>query len=416
MKKHFLLSMVVMLLLWQPGFGQALLDKSGWSIQFQDEFNYSNNATLWSNWNWYDPYTDPATNLCGKEFCGQNQKYVQANTYVDGSGAVRIKTVDLSASMPVCGPTNSATAKYSQGAIWSKYMDNTYCSNGVGGFLYGMFEARIKMGKGAAKYGAFWLTGANAWPPEYDVFEFNGNTPNQFFSTPHWVSTNYQLASFNCSSSITIGTGVKSLTLPTNWSIQPGQQIVIVRDNSNWMAATVNSYSPSTGACVATVSSSPGGCTTWAGLGNSWDNVTCTYSGSGTYNSWRVDCRRGDCSCSTVYDKPTPGRLDEEYHTYTFVWTPSSVAWFFDGKEMRTDNYPDRIGTDCNWRKMVFGIGMGVNCPGALTSDEMYVDYVRVYKPTVSNVWNYKQYSSQVIDRTQHLLNVSEPANTAQSK
>lgn len=39
---------------------------------------------------------------------------------------------------------------------------------------YGYFEIRSKNPQGAATWPAFWLTGANKWPPEIDIFEMYG--------------------------------------------------------------------------------------------------------------------------------------------------------------------------------------------------------------------------------------------------
>lgn len=41
---------------------------------------------------------------------------------------------------------------------------------------YGYFEIRCKNPKGPATWPAFWLTGANRWPPEIDIFEMYGKS------------------------------------------------------------------------------------------------------------------------------------------------------------------------------------------------------------------------------------------------
>lgn len=55
---------------------------------------------------------------------------------------------------------------------------------------YGYFEIRSKNPKGPATLPAFWLSGANRWPPEIDIFEMYGkktgkNIHNQY-ATIHW--------------------------------------------------------------------------------------------------------------------------------------------------------------------------------------------------------------------------------------
>ncbi|MCC6818384.1 MAG: glycoside hydrolase family 16 protein, partial [Bacteroidia bacterium] len=55
---------------------------------------------------------------------------------------------------------------------------------------YGYFEIRSKNPKGAATWPAFWLTGANRWPPEIDIFEMYGRKNGRYihhqYSTIHY--------------------------------------------------------------------------------------------------------------------------------------------------------------------------------------------------------------------------------------
>jgi beta-glucanase (GH16 family) len=58
---------------------------------------------------------------------------------------------------------------------------------------YGYFEIRSKNPKGAATWPAFWLTGANKWPPEIDIFEMYGrkgkNSIHNQYATIHYGQT-----------------------------------------------------------------------------------------------------------------------------------------------------------------------------------------------------------------------------------
>ena len=42
-------------------------------------------------------------------------------------------------------------------------------------WLYGWFEAEIKLPKGTSLWPAFWLSGKHSWPPEIDIFEAYSN-------------------------------------------------------------------------------------------------------------------------------------------------------------------------------------------------------------------------------------------------
>jgi hypothetical protein len=171
----------------------------------------------------------------------------------------------------------------------SKFDDIPFCSNNSNaGYLYGMFEIRCKLPKKKGQYPSFWLNGNTAWPPEIDVFEFNGSNHDNFFSSVYWIDVN---------------------------------------DNNQ--------------------------------------------------------------HCSNYYNYPFD--LTDDFHTWTVVWTPSQIIWFFDGKELKTDNNLIRVpGTTspsmwerCNWRKMNQQIGSGLNWPDSSENilDPLIVDYIKVYKP-----------------------------------
>lgn len=101
--------------------------------------------------------------------------------------------------------------------------------------------------------------------------------------------------------------------------------------------------------------------------------------------------------CVTNY-KPVTGGLTDDFHTWTIVWCPDKVSYFFDGRELKTETDPAHIpgghtptdaGSAYNfilWQRMRIRLGstllwledgQGPNTP----IDGMVVDYVRVYKP-----------------------------------
>lgn len=201
------------------------------------------------------------------------------------NGYAYFKTQKLTTPINISG-TNYY---YTSGEIVSKFDDIPYCSSfSDAGYLYGMFEIRCKLPKKHGQYPAYWLLGNTSWPPEIDLFEFNGNDHNMFFSGVHWGPNN----------------------APQN--------------------------------------------------------------------------------CYQFYNYPFD--LTDDFHTWTVVWSPTAVTFFFDNKELRTDNIITHIpGTvspnmmeRCKWMKMKHQIGSGLNWPysSETTFDPLIVDYIRVYKPT----------------------------------
>jgi|GEM_PF-3576025 len=66
-------------------------------------------------------------------------------------------------------------------------------------YTYGLFEIRCQQPAGRGFWPAFWLIGANSWPPEIDVFEGKGSKPLYSSNNVHWpgesCSMGYELNS-----------------------------------------------------------------------------------------------------------------------------------------------------------------------------------------------------------------------------
>ncbi|KAG5634943.1 Galactan endo-beta-1,3-galactanase [Sphagnurus paluster] len=77
-------------------------------------------------------------------------------------------------------PTSTANPhpaiKYSSGAVHAKHLITVTAANGY--TISGEFSAPTTRGT----WPAFWLTGANSWPPEIDIGEWKG-TPQNWFNT-----------------------------------------------------------------------------------------------------------------------------------------------------------------------------------------------------------------------------------------
>lgn len=96
--------------------------------------------------------------------------------------------------------------------------------------------------------------------------------------------------------------------------------------------------------------------------------------------------------CSNHYEYPYD--LTDDFHTWTLVWTPYKLTWFFDGKELKTidTNIPASTplsaspNISCFYRKMNIIINSGMECIEDRSNDKyspLVVDYVKVYKPTM---------------------------------
>lgn len=275
MRLRFLVILFFLSLFNLSASGQCL-DKSNWELVFEDNFDYPVEEL---SKNWAFEYT--WGNFISIAWCEQyNALNTPENCSIkDGILQMEIKKSDTTILY------QDQEINYTTSMLRSKYED-PYCKDtpeSKGGYLYGMFEIRCKMPKGSGAAAAFWLTGHNAWPPEFDVFEYTGSQPNEFFSTHHW---------------------------------------------------------------------------------------------------WAKGCPREDCSCAHYYIKDGKKDFSEEFHTYSLVWTPKEIVWYYDDVEIKrsTENIPQ----DCNWRKMDMILSLAYLCPNGkkmLDRSVFEVDYVKAYKP-----------------------------------
>ncbi len=130
--------------------------------------------------------------------------------------------------------------------------------------------------------------------------------------------------------------------------------------------------------------------------------ITCPYA-SYTHSIY-------NCACTNYYH-PSAYHLSDDFHTWTIVWTPEKVTFFFDGIELKTDNdvthlpwynefydvstgalkpSPD-IANLIRWFSQVSVISGGLQCADLGASyDPLIVDYVKIYKP--NNYLSYFNY------------------------
>lgn len=130
-----------------------------WTLTFSDDFSGSSiDASKWNT-----PAYNPGN--------GELEWYQSANVTV----ANNLCSLNAKAQTTVQGGT---TYNYTSGLI------NT---NGLFSQAYGYFEARIKIPAGKGLWPAFWmLPQDNSWPPELDIMEIIGGSPNTVYFTDHY--------------------------------------------------------------------------------------------------------------------------------------------------------------------------------------------------------------------------------------
>jgi len=141
--------------------GTDHLDKPGWKLTFNDEFDGS--ALDLRKWSPSDPW--------GHERNRELQAYV-TNAFELKDGILRIRA-------------DKGEAFYSgkQRAFTSGMMT----THGKFSQEYGLFEIRCRVPKGKGMWPAFWLLPEPLrWPPEIDVMEILGHEPAKIYLTHHF--------------------------------------------------------------------------------------------------------------------------------------------------------------------------------------------------------------------------------------
>jgi beta-glucanase (GH16 family) len=121
---------------------------------------------------------------------------------------------------------------------------------------------------------------------------------------------------------------------------------------------------------------------------------------SNAVHDWGVSPQTA-CGAKSV--KQSPGTLAEDFHVYTVAWTPTTLTFFFDGREMRTVSLSsDQAATnqlvsreksvDVILNLSIFRWAKGLEAYPAITTWDQYpdgrhytdfdIDYIRVYQPT----------------------------------
>jgi len=139
---------------------QNSIQKKGWELTFNDEFN----AKKLDYKKWIDHYYWGGRQNKDKDtYYGENQFL-----FTDSTLKIVAEKKEEKEGIP-----------YTSGMIdCSQYFKQQF----------GYFEIRCKMPQGTGFWPAFWLVSTEKWPPEIDVFEIYTNEPNRISTTQHWLN------------------------------------------------------------------------------------------------------------------------------------------------------------------------------------------------------------------------------------
>lgn len=133
--------------------------------------SFASYATLESAWNYRYPW--------GSDHNGTARMYASASdhnhVYLESSGVLVLKATRISWDEGNSSADPHLPIRYHSGAVHAKQhvLVNDQFPNWE---VRGEFQAPSARGT----WPAFWLTGANSWPPESDILEFKGDSRNWF--------------------------------------------------------------------------------------------------------------------------------------------------------------------------------------------------------------------------------------------
>ena len=107
------------------------------------------------------------------------------------------------------------------------------------------------------------------------------------------------------------------------------------------------------------------------------------------YSSNHYDYGNQQLHCGNFFTRHLNNKLTDDFHTFTVVWTPEKVTFFFDNREYLTRD-ASLIPTVDQINFLVANLAM----PETATEDTyMDIDYIKVYKP-INNDYNLPYKSS----------------------
>ena len=156
--KYLFLILVVHVLSFS--FAQNKVEKEGWELTFNDEFN---DGKLDSK-KWKDHYYwGGRFNKGGFNYYGTEQLH-----FSDSSLIILAEKKKAPNGMDYVSGMIDCSISFKQ--------------------KYGYFEIRSKNPTGTGFWPAFWLVTTEIWPPEIDIYEFYTNEPDKIHTTTHWLN------------------------------------------------------------------------------------------------------------------------------------------------------------------------------------------------------------------------------------
>jgi len=141
-------------------FAQNPIEKEGWELTFNDEFNdrYLNTEVWQDHYYWGGRTSETSITYYGKR---------------------QFQFTDSTLLLVAEKKENEGGKPYLSGMI-----------DGHKSFKqqYGYFEIRSENPKGTGFWPAFWLVTTESWPPEIDIYEFYTNEPNRITTNQHWLN------------------------------------------------------------------------------------------------------------------------------------------------------------------------------------------------------------------------------------
>lgn len=164
-----------------PGGGNVTVN---WET-VMDGTSFASYSALENQWNYLYPW--------GSDHNGSARMYASTSdhsqVYIETPGILTIKATKVSETEGNSTADPHLPIRYHSGAVWGKtqvVIDSQFDAWEVSGD----FKAPIAKGT----WPAFWITGANSWPPESDILEFKGT--NQCWQNtadgPDWTNVGWE--------------------------------------------------------------------------------------------------------------------------------------------------------------------------------------------------------------------------------
>ncbi len=166
----------------------------------------------------------------------------------------------------------------------------------------------------------------------------------------------------------------------------------------------------------------------WLASNNAWPPEIDAFETSSSFDQDSI--MRGNSMMSTTHWNTTTGHcqhwfkypksLSDEFHTWTIVWTPTEIAWYLDGIELKTDNNPNNVPGHKNGYFNLGGFnGANYNLKCALKwqgqhlilNNGMFIDYNPGNSMYIGQqMWNYHNGRDRMEDMVIEWVRVFRPA------